>query len=112
MDVREKRRYSRVKLKSPLHFNIRGKGDFNDTVAEDISSGGICFTNNKYIAPLTNLMLEVKVLSRVLYPIGKIVWVNPLAHSDRFRMGAEFVELDPENKLYLSEYILMQENIL
>jgi len=112
MDVREKRRYSRVKLKSPIHFNIRGKGDFNDTVSEDISAGGICFTNNKYIAPWTNLMLEVKVLSRVLNPIGRIVWVNPLPHSDRFRMGVEFVELDLQKKQFLSEYILMQENIL
>ncbi|MBL7070074.1 MAG: PilZ domain-containing protein [Candidatus Omnitrophica bacterium] len=112
MDLREKRRYSRVKLKSPLHFNIRGRGDFSDTVSEDISAGGICFTNNQYIAPLTNLMLELKLLSRVLNAIGRVVWVNPLAHSDRYRMGVEFVELDPQKKLYLSEYILMQENIL
>ncbi len=112
MDVREKRRYSRVKLKSPLHINIRGKGDFSDTVSEDISAGGICFINNQYIAPLTNLMLEVKVLSRILNPIGRIVWVNTIPHSDRYRMGAEFIELDPQKKLYISEYILMQENIL
>ena len=57
-------------------------------------------------------MLELKLLSRVLNAIGRVVWVNPLAHSDRYRMGVEFVELDPQKKLYLSEYILMQENIL
>jgi len=112
MDVREKRRFSRVKLKSPLHFSIRGRGGFNDTVSEDISTGGICFTNNRYIAPLTNLMLEVRVLSRVLNPIGRVVWVNPMPHSDRYRLGVEFVELDPQKKLYLSEYILMQESIV
>ena len=111
MEVRqeEKRRFPRIGLKTPLRYQIRGTHEFNNSVTDDISLGGISFRNDKYIAPLTNLMLEIKVLSRVLNPIGKIVWMSPLPHSDRYHYGIEFLEFGPDEKNYLSQYIDMQK---
>ena len=106
--LEDKRRFPRIRLKAPLRYQIRGLTDFNNSISDNISLGGIGFTNNEFIAPSTNLMLEINVLSRVLNPIGRVAWVNPLAHSDRYHLGVEFIELGLAEKNYLAEYVGMQ----
>lgn len=108
----EKRKFPRIKLYTPLHYQIRGIPEFYNTVSDDISLGGIGFMNNKFVAPQTPVTLEINLLSRVLRPTGRIAWSWPLAHSDRYRLGVEFVELDPGERNYLSDYIDMQRGKL
>ena len=81
---------------------------FNNTIINDISLGGLGFTNNEFIASNTTLAFELDILSRVLRPIGRIAWSSSLPHSDRSRLGVEFLELDPRDKNYLSDYIDMK----
>jgi hypothetical protein len=106
--LEDKRRFPRIELKVPLRYQIRGSPEYNNSISDGISLGGISFINNKFIAPLTNLMLEINVLSRALNPIGRVAWSSPLAHSDRYRLGIEFIELGASEKNYLSDYIDMQ----
>lgn len=106
--LKEKRRFPRIPLRIPLHYQVRGTPKFNNTIINDISLGGLSFTNNEFIAPNTALTFELDILSRVLKPIGRVSWSSPLPHSDRSRLGVEFLELDPRDKNYLSDYIDMQ----
>ena len=104
----EKRRLPRIKLKTPLRYQIRGLPELNETVSDNVSLGGIGFINDRFIAPKTLVMLEINVLSRVLRPLGKIAWAASLPRSDNYRIGVEFLELDRGEKNYLTDYVDMQ----
>lgn len=106
--LEEKRRFPRIKLKTPLRYQIRGAPDFDNVTTNDISQGGISFVSDKFISPATLLMLEINVLSRILRPIGKVVCAQPLPHSDRNRLGIEFLEFNPEEKNYLQDYVKLR----
>lgn len=108
----DKRRFPRVELKTPLRYQVRGGLEFNSCISDDISVGGIKCTNNGFIPPLTKVMLEISLLSRVLSPVGMVTWASPLAHSSRYRLGIEFIELGESEKNYLSDYINMQRGRL
>ena len=105
---KERRYSSRVKLRVPLHYQLQGDSEFGNTLTEDVSLGGIGFVNNKFLASGVRILLEFNILSRLLKAIGKIVWSSPLPHSDRYRVGIQFQELDPIVSRDLSDYIDMQ----
>ncbi|MDD5730170.1 MAG: PilZ domain-containing protein [Candidatus Omnitrophica bacterium] len=104
----EKRRFPRTKLTSTLRYQLRGSSEYNSAASENVSEGGMAFINNRFIPSQTSLMLEINVLSKVLTPIGKISWSSYIPHTDRYRMGVEFLEMDPKDKEYLSDFIDMQ----
>jgi len=105
---KERRYSSRVKLRVPLRYQLQGTSEFGNTLTEDVSLGGIGFVNNKFLVPETSILLEFGMFSRVLKAIGKIVWSSPLPHSDRYRAGIQFQELEPIVSRGLSDYIDMQ----
>jgi len=104
----EKRRFPRIKLKTPIRYQIRGESEFDYVLSDNIGVGGMSFVTNKFIASATPLMLEINVLSRILRPIGKIAWSTYLAHLHKNQLGIEFVELDPNEKNYLQDFVSMQ----
>jgi len=108
----EKRGFPRIKAHVPLHYQIRGTAEFDNTVSDDISTEGISFVNDSFIAPESSLALQINVLSRVLNPIGKIVWSAPIAHSDRYRLGVKFLEFNPLEKRFLGDYIDLRQGKL
>jgi len=104
-----KRRVPRIDLRAQMRYQVRGfSSGFDNAVSSNISSCGVAFNANKFIAPQTPLMLEIDVLSRVLHPIGRVAWCQPLPHSERNRLGVEFLEIDQLEKNYLEDYIKMQ----
>lgn len=106
--IEEKRRFPRLKLQTELGYNVRGKRDFNNTLTDDISLGGANFTTDKFLAPDTLLMTRINVLARTLAPIARVAWVNALPHTNRYKFGVEFIEVDPGDKKYLSDYLQMR----
>ncbi len=101
----DKRRFPRLRIQAPARYQIRGTPGFYNTLVDDISVGGLSFINNEFIRPATDLNLEIKMLSRILNPAGRVSWASPLPHSDRYKLGIEFVELEPVEKNYISDYI-------
>ena len=104
----DKRRFPRMKIRVPLRCQVRGAQEFNNVLTDNISSGGLGFVHDSFIAPSTNLMLEVNVLLSVLNPIGRVAWASPLPHSDKYMLGVEFVEIDREQKKCLDDFLEMQ----
>jgi c-di-GMP-binding flagellar brake protein YcgR len=102
-----KRRFPRIGVHSPIRYQILGTPEFSNSIADNISVGGLSFINNRFIKPATNLNLEINILSRVLNSTGRITWVSNLPHSDRYKMGVEFTNLDGREKKYISDYIDM-----
>jgi len=101
----EMRRSPRVKLYTPLRYQVRGENLTENFLTDDVSARGIGFTSNKFIAPRTIVMLEFSVLSRAIRPVGRVSWSETLPHSDRFRAGVEFIEIDPGERNFLSDYV-------
>lgn len=106
--VEEKRNFPRVNLRTNIRYQARGEPEFSNTLTENISVGGVGLIGEEFIAPSTPLMLEINVLSRILRPMGRIAWALPLPHSDRNRLGIEFLELNPIEKNYLTDFIDMK----
>lgn len=104
----EKRLTPRIRLNNPLRYQVRGAGEFNSTLSDDISLGGVGLLNSKFIAPKTPVNLEINVLSRVLRPAGMVAWSSPLPHSMSYRLGIRFLEFDLKEKRYLKDYMDMQ----
>lgn len=90
---------------TPVRIQARGAERFSHTVGEDVSETGLGFINDDFIAPSTSVMMEIEVLARVLHPIGKIVWASPYPHSNKYRLGTEFIEFDSDERKFLSEYV-------
>lgn len=107
-ETEDKRRFLRVKLQAPLRYQLRGKPDFASSIAENISIGGLSFSNDKFISPNTLLTLEINVLRRLLRSTARVAWATDLPYGNRFRNGVEFLEIDDSDKKYLADYINMQ----
>ena len=105
---KENRSYPRVDFRSKIHYQLRGKPDFDSALSSNISYGGLRFTNDRFIPTSTPIMLEINVLNRVLRPVGRVVWSTPLAHSNRNQMGVEFVEFNTTERNYLKDFVNMQ----
>ncbi|MCU0665881.1 MAG: PilZ domain-containing protein [Candidatus Omnitrophica bacterium] len=103
-----KRCLNRIKAHQAVRYQIRGNQSFDSAVTDDLSCAGLSFTNDKFISLDTLLMFQINVLSRMISPIGRVCWVNNVPFSDRFRYGVQFVEVDPSQKRYLSDYVDMQ----
>lgn len=108
MNLEEKRRFPRINLRTSVRYQVRGEPEFSNNLTDNISTGGVSLTNNMFIAPSTLLMLEINILSRILRPMGKVSWSQTVPHSDRNRLGIEFLELNYNEKDYLADYIDMQ----
>lgn len=106
--LEERRRFPRVNLCTPMRYQIRGEPSYDNAVCDNISLGGMGFISSKFIPPETPLMLELNVLCRILRPIGRIIRSSSIPHSNRSQIGVEFLELDPNEKNFLSDYIDMR----
>ncbi|MFA5145195.1 MAG: PilZ domain-containing protein [Candidatus Omnitrophota bacterium] len=107
-NLEDRRRFPRSTLREPIRFQVKGFPQYSNAVTENISIGGLGFLADRFIAPSTQVIMEISVLSHILRPIGKISWSSPLPHSDRNRLGVEFMEMVPEEKGYLSDYLDMK----
>lgn len=105
---KEQRRFPRIRTNACVRYNVDGCRQASATTSSDISLGGICLNNDCFIAPQTELGLEVSLPSRILRARGKVAWSFPVAHSDRYRLGIEFHKLPQQESEYLEDYIHLQ----
>jgi c-di-GMP-binding flagellar brake protein YcgR len=105
---KEKRHFPRINFKAPLHYQIYGSGEPQDTSAEDISLGGMGFIDQQFLAPGSIIRLAFNVFSRYVQATGRIAWSQVLPHSDRYRIGIEFQGLDAKAKKDIKDFIEIQ----
>ncbi len=106
----EKRVFPRISIKTSLRCQIRGKAERNNTITRDIGLGGISFINEDFVAANTCVNLEINILSKIVKTCGRIVRAGSVPFSDKYKLGIEFIELEPLQKKYLSDYITMRLN--
>lgn len=103
--IENRRQFQRLNLKSTLRYQVRGTKEFDNAISDNISLGGLSLVNSRFLPPETVLMLEMNMFSRMFNFIAKVVWSRPLPHSDRYKLGVQFAEIDPVTKQQLSDFL-------
>ena len=101
----EKRRNSRLNISIPLHYQVRGTREFGNTLTRDISSGGLSFIADRFIKPQTRVVLDVNMPIGSINTIGMVKWTGALSCFDKYQVGLEFIEINPKDKIFISDYI-------
>lgn len=107
--AQEKRRSLRVNVRLPIRYQIRGLPLFDNAIADNISNEGLAFTSPNFIRPSSFITLEINLLSRVLRLTARVARSSMLPRSYRTQVGVEFLEIDPKEKDYLSDFLDMQK---
>ena len=104
-NLKEKRSSLRVSAKFPIRYQIRRGGFYASALTDDLSITGTKLSADRFFPSGVNLNLQLNILSRIVNPIGKVVWSIPLTHSNGYKMGIEFIEINPQDKNYLFDYL-------
>ncbi len=104
---RESRRFPRVSVKFPTRYKMRRGGFYASALTKDLSICGAQLNADRFFPKGVNFNLELNILSRIINPVGTVVWSRSLPHSDEYRMGIDFIEINSEDRRYLSDYINM-----
>ena len=107
MDAAERRKHPRITTYLPVRLKLQSSGRYVETLAKDVSLGGVrCIvTGTPEVTEL--LVLEVPLYKEVL-PIqatAKVVWVQPIAETNQALIGIQFEGLTPEDAGVLAAYL-------
>ena len=103
----ERRKSQRITTYLPVRLRLQGSGRYLETLAKDVSMGGIrCMVEGR---PTVNdpVVMEVPLYKEVL-PIqtqAHVAWVQSVATSRQSMVGVSFDELSPVDRLALAEYL-------
>lgn len=104
----EKRRYYRVHLHIPIHYHFRRVNeDFGIVRTKDISIGGLSFLYDEFVAPNTNITLDIFILAQSMRVSAVVAWSGSLPHSYRCRLGVKFTKIDSRQRCVIADYINM-----
>ena len=103
--IKEKRKFPRINAKFPIRYQIKRGGFFASALTDDLSLSGARLNADRFFPQGLKLNLELNILSKIINPVGKVIWAQPRPHSDRYQMGIEFIEISPQDKNYLSDFI-------
>ena len=79
-------------------------------ISKDINSLGIRIVSDKFIAPLTNVFLQISLASRSVDALAMVIWANKIPNSDSYLVGLEFREIDLKKRIFLKDFFSNIEN--
>lgn len=106
----EKRRYPRVKTHIPVRYRkLRGGAgsEGSGSLSRDLSTGGVHFRTNEFIAMACRLILELDIpmLAKPIKAISKVAWIRKAGSGDDYEVGNQFLEMSKKDKELISEYV-------
>ena len=108
-EVNQKRLFERSKFNGAVQFQYKGRPYYGGTIANDLSEDGIRINLHDFVPLNTELNLQVQQeAQKFIECIGRVVWIEQLAYSERFRAGLQFtgsfLNAGPKNEIrqYLS----------
>ena len=108
MQYEEKRRNYRVGVALPVSYQVRGEQKFGHTLTRNLSASGVSFLADDFIKPNTHLALDINILKKSISMLGTVRWSSALPHVDKYQVGLEFMEVAPQDRNFISDYILMR----
>ncbi|MBD3264793.1 MAG: hypothetical protein GF375_06800 [Candidatus Omnitrophica bacterium] len=104
---RERRRFVRVPLHARISYRVLPKTKVKRFLTRDISRGGVRFYVDEFI-PKGNLLevtLKLEGVSLIFEACVRVQWIAEQTRSERYEVGAEFVNIHHEAARYLMQYI-------
>jgi len=105
--MKDKRQYIRIPESSELSYRLIPKSKINGSISKDISAGGVRFSAREFIPISSTLRIRLSI-KNIPYTIDASVcvkWTRRISGSDRYEIGAEFIEIPREGLLQLERYI-------
>jgi len=92
--LQDRRAAQRLSLSSPMRYQRKGSQLFGNSIGQDISESGIGFISHEFLPVSTHLIFEVRhpETREFVKAPGEVVWISNLPHSERFSVGAKFIE--------------------
>ena len=93
--MEEERRISkRIFFDSGVRYHQKGSQKYCDTVGKDISNTGIGFISNEFLPKNSHIVFELHPPGRQepIQTMAEVVWVSDQPYSERFYVGARFLE--------------------
>ncbi len=88
----QRRSTKRVKLKEPVRFQFKNPELYGTCLSCDVSEGGIKMNLNQFIPIKEELDLLIRLKDeKAIDCRAKVVWIERLRYSERYRAGLEFV---------------------
>lgn len=107
--IDEKRRYKRIESALAVRYkNLRqGDGSSQESLAKNISEGGVCFNSGEFISLACRLIVEINLPTtpKPIKAISKVAWIRKLPMADQYQIGNHFLEITKEDKDLISRFI-------
>ena len=105
--MKEKRRFVRIPESAKIAYRISNDSKAGDFLTKDLSMGGIRFFLHEFVPKGTVLKIKLTI-ERTHFSfeaLAKVIWVMDDSRSQRYEVGAEFLEMPTGATSYLIEYI-------
>jgi uncharacterized protein (TIGR02266 family) len=107
----EKRREKRLDEENKVVLHVLSENEGLEesfySFSKDISVGGLRIMTDSPLPVKTRVKLEIALSDskRLVSGIAEVRWIKSLFDDEVFEMGLEFVDLDPQSKVFLIEHI-------
>jgi len=109
MDQKEKRRYIRHLLVSPLEFQVSEEGEIQKTETVNLSEGGLLFMSRTDVAVGASIKLQMPLYDKVFKVNAKVVHSTKDKATGLYSIGVTFVNYADAFKVKLIEQIYLIE---
>lgn len=89
----EKRSFQRAKCVRPVQFQLKDPRFYGGCQSQDLSEGGVQIDLNDFLPLNTEIIVQLQLASeKIVDCVGRIVWVQKMPFTDRYRAGLRFDE--------------------
>ncbi|MCM8773741.1 MAG: PilZ domain-containing protein [Candidatus Omnitrophica bacterium] len=109
----ERRKFLRLNASVCVEYSIVGKEEVKSDFTHDIGGGGICLIVYENIDENTILELSIHLPddTKPIKALGRVVWQKAIPSTVlRYDLGIEFIEISPEDRQHISEYVINHIN--
>jgi uncharacterized protein (TIGR02266 family) len=105
-----RRSEERARARAKIRISFKGVKDFLKVYSSNIGGGGLFIKTTKTLPMGTLLDLEFNLpeISRIMRTKSKVVWTRSEDESTEKAppgIGTEFIDMDPEDKKFLKDYV-------
>ncbi|MCM8763679.1 MAG: PilZ domain-containing protein [Candidatus Omnitrophica bacterium] len=107
LSLQNRRRYHRINFDTSVTYQTKVGSRLNHTLTRDLSEGGMGVIFEEFLPKDAELILEfsLKKNSTPIRTRAKVVWVQKLPYTERYRAGLEFEEMEALQKSNLKRFI-------
>ena len=104
---KEKRSFKRKSVSASVSYQLKSSSEFGSTLTCDISEDGLRLNFNRFIPNNTDFVLQMNLPAapKVINAVGRVVWAQRIAHSDRYQLGLKFQEIQDKQRTDISGYL-------